>query len=108
MQQENEITSGNAKYQCYIKNNLFSQFLLLIIKHIAIEIQSWKNVEPSTDFFGSIIGKLIVKKKNNLIDCSAYWSDSSREKTYVLRIVNCLNSYICVDRGDCHECPQYE
>ena len=40
MQQENEITSGNAKYQCYIKNNLFSQFLLLIIKHIAIEIQS--------------------------------------------------------------------
>ena len=51
---------------------------------------------------------LIVKKKKNLIDYSAFSSDSSTKKIYVLSVPNCHNSYICVVIGDCHECPQYE
>ena len=51
---------------------------------------------------------LIAKKKNNLIDCSAFLSDSSTKKIYVLRDQKCHNSGISVAMGDCHECPQYE
>ena len=49
MQQENEITSGNAEYQCYNRTISFADFFnnyAKYSKYIAREIQYCKNAEP--------------------------------------------------------------
>ena len=73
-------------------------------KNIASEILDWKNVEPSTFFVVYFIVIVIAKKKNDLIDCSAFLSDSSTKKIYVLRAPSCHNSYIFVVIEYFHEC----
>ena len=60
MQQENQITGGNAKYQCYIIKKYTLCYIKYTIsvnnywkysKHTVIEIWDCKNVKPSTDIF---------------------------------------------------------
>ena len=55
-----------------------------------------------------IICMTVPLNKNNVIDCSAFLSDSSTKKIYFLRASKFHNSYISVVIEDCHECPQYE
>ena len=47
---------------------------------------------------------VFARKKNDLIDCSAFLSDSSTKKIYALRAPNCDNSYIFVVIEYFHEC----